>query len=299
MNPLLAAPLRGSKSAVAGREVDVAGRARWRLVERRLLSPARADALECLVRLERADGLKESWRAGDLIELPDPFGAQDIDDAPFRTAFRTSRHAGVGLLAGGWPAEDWVRRAGTSRRLPIASGAGSATLDLLIFAGRDASPALDSETRQRLLLDMTVDLRIISSRLHWAPDDPLIFIGDFGAAALARAFAQEHQGGELIFLIEAGRGDKTLSPQSILRRDCWREGTVRTMPTLGDLATLAAMFEAHRRRIRALVDAGAPLVVAGVSQKFFSIVDAGLADLLGVEAVALLRTQGRLRHIGL
>lgn len=205
MNPLLAAPLRGSTSAVAGREVDAAGQARWRLVERRLLSPARADALECLVRLERADGLKESWRAGDLIELPDPFSPHDIDDAPFRTAFRTSRHAGVGLLAGGWPAEDWVRRAGTSRRLPIASGAGSATLDLLIFAGRDASPALDSETRQRLLLDMTVDLRIISSRLHWAPDDPLIFIGDFGAAALARAFAQEHRGG-------CGRTSRETSP---------------------------------------------------------------------------------------
>lgn len=298
-NYILAAPLCGSGAALNGRESETGGHARWRLVERRLLSPARRDTVECLVRLERADGLRESWRAGDLVELPDPFDAGPADSNPFTATFRNSWHAGVGLLAGGWPAGDWGRRTGGSRRLPIASGAGSPTLDLLVFSGADASPALDSETRQQLLVDTAVDLRILPSSAYWSPGDPLIFIGDFGAAALARAFAQEHQGGELIFLIEAGRGNQSISPQAILDRNCWRDGTVRTMPALGNTASLAAMLVAHRRQIGSLLDNGSPLVIAGTSPEFLSLACAGLSGLLGSAMLAELEAQGRLRQITL
>lgn len=263
------------------------------------MSPPRRDAVECLVRLERADGSRESWRAGDLVELPDPFDTAQADGDPFTATLRNSWHAGVGLLAGGWPAGDWARRTGRSRRLPIASGAGSPTLDLLVFSGYNANPALDNETRQQLLVDTTVDLRIVPSSARWNFDDPLIFIGDFSAVALARAFAQEHQGGELIFLIGAGRGDHALSPQAIMGRDCWRDGTVGTMPTLGDMAGLAAMLVAHRRKIHSLLDNGAPLVVAGNSQNFSLLVRDGLAGLIGSGAAAELEAQGRLRQIAL
>ncbi|WP_326914822.1 hypothetical protein [Sphingopyxis chilensis] len=295
-NCLLAAPLR---AAVTGREADPGGEARWRLVERRLLSPARGDAVECLVRLERADGLPGRWRAGDLVELRDSFDPGPGDDDTFAASFRPSRHAGVSLLAGGWPAGDWARSTGGSRRLPIASGAGSATLDLLVFSGQNASPEIDNQIRQQLLVGTTVDLRVIPSPARWNADDPLIFIGDFGAAALARAFAQEHQEGELIFLIEAGRGGHSLSPQAILGRECWRDGTVGAMPALGDMAGLAAMLVAHRRKIRSLLDNGSRLIVAGIAPEFLSLVFAGLTSLLGGEALAALKAQGRLQQIAL
>ena len=297
---ILLAPQHGNAPAAFLQEAEPSEQThRWRLVERRLLSPARRDAIECLVRLERADGEREQWRAGDLAELQSPFDPHVIEPNSFAASLPGPRHGAVSLLPGGWPASDWARKTVAPLRLPIASGARSATLDLLVFSGCDAHRALDADAARRLLLDTTVDLRILRSPAHWMPSEPFVFIGDFAAAALARAFIQEHRSGELVFLIEAGRGEASLSPQAILRHECWRDGTIRAMPKLGSMSEFASMLEAHGRQIQILMKREVPIVLAGASENFLSMVSAGLRDFLGDETMGTIKAKGCLRRIAL
>jgi hypothetical protein len=288
----IASPPRG--------EADFAGdRASWSLVERKLLSPARKAGVECLVRLEPADGARLRWRPGDLVEL----GNAPHADAAFEALARLlpgPRHGAVSLLPGGWPVgEGCFRPNGAKIRLPIASAAASGTLDLLIFAGSPSGPALDSDLCRHLLFDVTVDLRIVGSHWRRAPRGPLLFVGDRTAAALARAILQEDDRHPRLVLIERGRGDPTLLSEAIFLNQWWRDGTVRMAPRLVDADILARALEAQRGQVRTVMGEGGHILVAGASDDFLSVAWRGLGTFFGDGDLVSLGAAGRLATIRL
>ncbi|NIJ37565.1 hypothetical protein FHR22_002249 [Sphingopyxis panaciterrae] len=281
-------------------ESDFAGDlACWSLVERKLLSSARKAGVECLLRLEPADGTRPHWRPGDLVELGDISRA----DAAFEAMARLlpgPRHGAVSLLPGGWPVGDGCfRRNGARIRLPIASAAASETLDLLIFAGSPSGPALDSDLCGRLLSGTTIDLRIVGSYLHRAPRGPLLFVGDRTAAALARAILQEDERHPRLVLIERGRGDPSLLSEAIFPNRWWRDGTVRMAPRLVDAAILARALEAQRGQVGTAMGEGGHILVAGSSDDFLAVAWRGLGAFFGDGELVSLGAAGRLATIRL
>lgn len=281
-------------------ESDFAGDlACWSLVERTLLSPARKSGVECLVRLERADGVRSHWRPGDMVEFERPPGTGALFES-MTGLLPGTRHGAVSLLPGGWPVDaDCLRRAEPKIRLPIASAAASETLDLLVFAGSPAGPALDSDLCRCLLLGTTVDLCITRSRLHRVSRGPLLLVCDRSAAALARAALQEDDRYRRLILIENGQEDASLLSEAIFPNRWWRDGTVRIVPRLADAAFLSRALQAQRGQVGAVVDGGGQILVAGASDNFLSAAWRGLSAFFGEEALVLLGAAGRLATIRL
>lgn len=271
----------------------------WSLVERKLLSPAGKAGVECLVRFERADGVRPHWRPGDLVEL----GGSLRPDTAFESLVRRlpgPRHGAVSLLPGGWPVDtDCRRRTGVELRLPIASSAASRTLDLLVFTGGGTGLAHDADACRHLLFGTAVDLRIIRSPAHHVPAGPLLLVGDRIAAAFARAILQEDDRPRRLILIENGKGDAPLPFGAIFPNRCWRDGTVRGAPHLADAATLPRILEAQRRAVRGVMGEGGQILVAGASEDFLSLAWRGLGAFFGDEDIVSLGAAGRLATIRL
>jgi hypothetical protein len=288
----IAAPLPGETGFTGDRTS-------WSLVERKLLSPARKAGVECLVRLEPADGTQPHWRPGDLVELGDAPHADALREAMARL-LPGPRHGAVSLLPGGWPVGNGCfRRNGAKIRLPIASAAASETLDLLVFAGSPSGPALDSDACRQLLSGTTVDLRIVGSRLHRAPRGSLLFVGDRSATALARAILQEDDRHRRLILIERERGDPSLLSEAVFLNRWWRDGTVRMAPRLVDAAILARALQAQCGQVRAVMGEGGHILVAGASDDFLSVVWRGLGAFFGEGDLVSLGAAGRLATIRL
>lgn len=302
MKNILAAPIResvtSSRPPFDGQSDFAGDGTRWSVVERRLLSPARKAVVECLVRLERADGERPHWQPGDSIELCGPLDHAGATFDSLSHLLPGARHGAVSLLPGGWPVQaGCVHRSEAKIRLPIASSADSGTLDLLVFAGSGGIPALETEASQSLLFEMTINLRILMSPADRMSEGPLLFIGDLGTVALARAFLQEGKRNEQLFLLESGHEDALILSEAIFPHGCWRDGTVRAMPRRVDARILSRILEAQGGKIGSLVEEGGQIVVAGASGNFPSMACDCLSRVFGDEAMMLLERAGRLKRI--
>lgn len=301
---VLANPVRGSTGRPPPSPgIEAAfdgGVARWSLFERKLLSPARQVAVECLVRLRRADGMKPDWRPGDLIELCGPLDhvGMALESAPPFTF--GPRHGAVSLLPGGWPMPmSGVQPTSGRTSLPIASSAETGILDILVFTGSDARPVLDSETSRRLLWEPALDMRILRSSERRIPGGPCLFIGDRSTVGIARAFLQGEKSDRCLFLIESERDDTTLLSAAMFPPSTWRAGRVRTMPKLAGGDILVRILEAHRHQTESLAGGVGSIVIAASSENFLATVRDGLNAFFGAEEVAGLDAAGRLRRIAL
>lgn len=274
----------------------------WTLVERKLLAPASTAAVDCLIRLLRADGERPHWRPGDMIELCAPGGSPARDEfspTSILDKLPGPQHGAACLLPGGWPLQtDWVATARVNRRLPIASFAGSGTLDLLVSSGSFAKPILETGTCHRLLFETSVHLRIVSAPEHWVSNGPLLFIGDVASAALARAFLQEREHNEMLLLLEHENGEAPLDLAALFPRACLQDGTIRVMPRLFRSPILPQILQAQGRQIHSLLEGGAQVVVAG-SDYFDAMVRETLHSFLGTEALANIDATGRFKTFDL
>jgi hypothetical protein len=271
----------------------------WSLVERQLLAPPSRDEIACLIRLERADGEAMDWRAGDHVELIDRICRADTAQEPSGAFQPGARHAGICLLPGGWPLQArLVRRARDMDCLPIASSATSGVLDLLLVAGREQEAMLDFAASRALLFETAVKLRLIRSERERMPAGPLLFIGDRGAAAFARALLHERPGRELSILIEDGSDDGFIRSEAVFPSASWRAGTVDGLPRFIDREIFSRELAARRGEIMSFVDRGGHVVIAGRSEDFCSVVRSCLADALGHDIMMRLQVAGRIRKIG-